>query len=269
MRAGSQSGQSLVLALSFAAVLAGGSLWVFNWGQAVNDKLRLQGAADAAAYSAAVWEARSLNFQSYTNRAIVANEVAVAQLVSLRSWSAYVGRSLGNLSAITAWVPTVGSALASVAEGWQTTDQFLQQSLPPLEAALSHWNADVLVTAQAVMHQQALIGAADLVSAVTRQNMPSAKVSDSTRLLQLRNAAGWQNGLTTKNRRGGGDLTRFVGLLMESRDGFSADRRAELLPANPFLDLRKRGGTDLLAESAWRGMDTLSLHLDSPFGSSE
>ncbi len=269
MRPGSSTGQALVLALVFAAVLAGGSLWVFTWGQVVNDKLRLQNAADAAAYSAAVWEARSLNFQAYTNRAIVANEVAVAQFVSLRSWSSYLGRTLGNLSRITSWVPGVGPALASVAQGWRTVDQTLQASLPPAETAISHWNADVLVTAQSVMHQQALIGAADLVSAVTHDNLPQATVSDATRLLQLRNANDWQNGLTTKNRRGGGDLTRFVGLLMESRDGFAADRRADLLPANPFVDLRKRGGTDLINESTWRGMDTLSLHIDYWLGSTE
>lgn len=269
MRPGSQAGQALVLAIAFAAVLAGGSLWAFSWGQAVNDKLRLQNAADAAAYSAAVWEARSLNFQAYTNRAIVANEVAVAQFVSLRSWSSYMGRTLGNLSRLTSWVPSVGAALASVAQGWRYVDQSIQSGLPPLESAISHWNADVLVMAQAVMHQQALIGAADLVTAVTRDNLPAAQVSDATRLLQLRNASGWQTALTTKNRRGGGDLTRFVDLLMESRDGFSADRRAELLPSNPFLDLRKRGGTDLIGESTWRGMDTLSLHVDYFLGSTE
>ena len=269
MRLGSQTGQALIPALVFAALLAGGSLLVFSWGQLVNDKLRLQNAADAAAYSAAAWEARSLNFQAYTNRAIVANEVAIAQFVSLRAWSTYTGRTLGNLSKVSAWVPAIGSALAGVAQGWRTVDQTLQTVLPPVETAISHWNADVLVTAQAVMHQQALIGAADLVTAVTADNEPRAVVADATRVLQLRNATGWQNNLTAKYRRGSGELKRFADLLMESRDGFTASRRAELLPANPFVDLTKRGGTDLIGETAWRGMDTLSLHVDYFLGSSE
>jgi hypothetical protein len=75
--------------------------------------------------------------------------------------------------------------------------------------------------------------------------------------------------LTAKYRRGGGGLSRFATLLMESRDGFSANRRSDLLPSNPFVDLAKRGGTELLGESTWRGMDTLSLHVDYFFGSTE
>ncbi|MEN9705479.1 MAG: hypothetical protein RLZZ393_1358, partial [Pseudomonadota bacterium] len=182
MRAGIHAGQALIPALVLAILLAGGSLLVFSWGQLVNDKLRLQNAADAAAYSAAVWEARSLNFQSYANRAIVANEVAIAQFVSLRAWSSYMGRTLGNLSKVTAWLPAVGRSLAAVAQGWDAVDRGIQAGLPPAESLISHWDADVLVTAESVMHQQALVGAADLVSAVTAENEPRAIVTDATRL---------------------------------------------------------------------------------------
>ena len=69
------SGQALVIMLAFMAVLSGAFIMVFNSGQVVNDKIKLANAADAAAYSAALWEARSLNYQAYLNRAIVANEL--------------------------------------------------------------------------------------------------------------------------------------------------------------------------------------------------
>jgi hypothetical protein len=269
MRAGSQSGQALIPAMVFAILLAGGSLLVFTWGQAVNDKLRLQNAADAAAYSAALWEARSLNFQAYSNRAIVANEVAIAQFVSLRSWSSYVGRTLGNLSRVTTWLPSVGQALAAAAQGWSAVDQTLQTALPPLESAISHWDADVLVTAESVMHQQAIVGAADLVTQVTAVNEPRAVVSTATRLLQVRNAKGWQDALTAKYRRGSGELARFGSLLTDARDGFSASRRAEFVPSNPLVSVTKRGGTDLIGEYSWRGMDTLSVHINYLLGSAE
>lgn len=269
MARGSHAGQALVLALAFAALLAGGSLLVYTLGQTVTDKMRLQNAADAAAYSAALWEARSLNFQAYTNRAIVANEVAIAQFVSLRSWSAYLGRTLTNASLVTSWIPPVGRALAAVAQGWGAVDRAVQTTLPVAETAISHWNVDVLTTAQAVMHQQALVGAADLVGEVAAANEPRAVVSSATRLLEVRNAAGWQTGLTARYRRGGGELRRFSDLLMSARDGFTANRGADLLPANPFVDIRKRGGTDLIGEYSWRGMDTLALHVDLLFGSLE
>ena len=47
--------------------------------------MQLQNAADAAAFGASTLEARSLNFAAYTNRAMVANEVAIGQLVGLLS----------------------------------------------------------------------------------------------------------------------------------------------------------------------------------------
>ena len=87
-----------------------------------------------------------------------ANEVAIAQFVSLRAWSSYMGRTLGNLSKVTAWLPAVGRSLAAVAQGWNAVDRGIQAGLPPAESLISHWDADVLVTAESVMHQQALVG---------------------------------------------------------------------------------------------------------------
>jgi hypothetical protein len=119
------------------------------------------------------------------------------------------------------------------------------------------------------MHQQALIGAAELVADVAHDTEPRAHVAPTTRVFQAQNAAGWQNGLTTRYRHGSGELTRYRELLMAARDGFSSTRRTDLLPGNPFVALSKRGGTDLIGEYAWRGMDTLATHFDYVFGSSE
>ena len=263
------SGQALVVALAFTALLAGASLLVFNVGQTVNDKIRLQNAADAAAYSAALWEARSLNFQSYVNRALVANEVAIAQLVSLRSWSQYMTQTLRNSATVGRWVPPAAATLQALSRGWSVVDNGLQQGLPPAEAALSHWNLDVLSTVQVLAQQQAPIAAADLVSEVAKVYDPRIQVGNSTRLFQVANANTWETGLSTRYRHGSSHKARFSQLLMESRDGFTAKRRGDLLPGNPLLSLRKRGGTDLLGEYSWRGLDSLGLHVNYFFGSSE
>ncbi len=75
-----QRGQALVLALvlMFAGLL--GLFFMFSTGQVSASRQRLTNAADAAAYSAALWRARVLNFHAYANRAIVAQEAAVARL---------------------------------------------------------------------------------------------------------------------------------------------------------------------------------------------
>ena len=59
--------------------------WVFNTGQVSAEKQRVVNTADAAAYSAALWRARVLNYDAYANRAMIANEVAIAQTLTLMS----------------------------------------------------------------------------------------------------------------------------------------------------------------------------------------
>lgn len=63
--------------------------FMFNTGQLTAEKTKLVNTADAVAYSAAVMHARALNFDAYTNRALLANEVLVAQMVSVSSWLEY------------------------------------------------------------------------------------------------------------------------------------------------------------------------------------
>jgi len=256
----SQSGQALVAMLALLAAMLGGFALLFNSGQVINDKIRLTNAADAAAYSAAQWEARSLNFQAYLNRAMVANEVAIAQLVSLRAWSRYVDTLTTNIDRVTRYVPYLGPPMQALERGWDGVDRVLGTALPPLEAALSVWNAEVLANAQAIAHQQAPLAAADLVPQALTAYEPRAQLSEVTRALQVRNGAAWQR-LTQRYERGGGDLRRYTRLLMDSRDGFTRARSNDLFDVG-FITLARRGGTDLIGEYAWRGVDTLSLHID-------
>lgn len=79
-------GQALIFGLVFAAVAAIVVLLMFNSALLTTTKSQLQNAADAGVYSAAVLQARDGNFSAYTNRAMIANQVAVAQFVSLKSY---------------------------------------------------------------------------------------------------------------------------------------------------------------------------------------
>jgi hypothetical protein len=76
--------------------------FLFNVGQLTQEKTKLVNTSDAVAYSAGVMNARAMNFAAYTNRALVANELAIAQAVSLASWGDYLvehGRSAVGLAA--------------------------------------------------------------------------------------------------------------------------------------------------------------------------
>lgn len=82
-------GQASILVVIVAAILVIAALMVYNAGRLVVTRIHLQNAADSAAYSGAVELARAYNFSSYANRAMVANQVAIAQAVGLASWARY------------------------------------------------------------------------------------------------------------------------------------------------------------------------------------
>ncbi len=84
-----ESGQAAVFAVILLVAVAIGIGVLYNTGRLTLTKTHLQNAADSTAYSGGVLIARSYNFSSYANRAMVANQVVIAQMVGLRSWSQY------------------------------------------------------------------------------------------------------------------------------------------------------------------------------------
>ncbi len=82
-----QSGQAIVFGILFLGVVLMSLLILFNQGQLIKHRVQLENAADATAYTQAKLAARNLNFAAYTNRAMVANEVSIGQMVSLLSWA--------------------------------------------------------------------------------------------------------------------------------------------------------------------------------------
>ena len=81
-----QRGQALVFVTVTVLVMVIAMMMTYSIGQLTNQKTRLQNTADAAAYSAALAQARDYNFSAYMNRAMIANDVSVAQQIALRSW---------------------------------------------------------------------------------------------------------------------------------------------------------------------------------------
>lgn len=95
-----QRGQALIFGLFVLISGLAALFFFFNVGQLAREKTKLVNTADAVAYSAGVVHARALNFNAYSNRALMANEVLIAQMVSLSSWAGYVESWANNLPAI-------------------------------------------------------------------------------------------------------------------------------------------------------------------------
>jgi hypothetical protein len=85
---------------------------VFNVGQIVAEKMKVQNAADNAAYSAAVWEARGMNLTAYTSRAMVANYDTMATFLAVWSMMDALDGFLWLLETVSQFIPFVGPAIS-------------------------------------------------------------------------------------------------------------------------------------------------------------
>ena len=92
----SQQGQVLVLGMLLAATVSVSLVMLYNLGRTVESRSSLTHAADAAAYSGALEQARQLNFLAYVNRTQIAHQVAMAHLVTLGAGAQYLRTLAGQ-----------------------------------------------------------------------------------------------------------------------------------------------------------------------------
>ena len=268
MRRNAQAGQALVLGL---ALLLAGSValaLLAGAGRATATKHRLTNAADAAALSAAAWRARVLNYDAYANRAIVANEVAVAQAVTLISWSRYFETLADNAATVSKLYPPVTAffeAMASAAELSRRAAETAAELEISVRAAAGIGYKDLLQTGQEVMHLTTDAFALSMLTAeVARANDPSffAYV-----------LPGDAFGSFTRRYASDADRQRLRGVVEASLDPFTGGARSGDLPVAPgacllsfdaehmFNHVRKRGATVLADDlDRWEAQDTASLH---------
>lgn len=284
-RIGRLKGQALVLFVVFAAVLAMGVVLMFDTGQTVNKKVHLDNASDATAYSLAVQQARVMNYAAYMNRARIANEVTMAQLVSASSWQSMLHSHtviMYRIAQMLSWIPYVGPVLRTIAQVGEYVMQGSRLGMTPTATAaipvLSTMNTsyaastDLMLNIAAGVHRG--MQTADEVLA---QNDGTAELSDIGKVLlaqQLGRAnssgsAGLFERYTRHDRRG---MNRYRNVVMASRDGFSVERNREwrlpligngIFPC-PHLLCRRfgievRGGTDMVEYDRWAGVDGKEL----------
>ncbi len=278
-----QRGQALPVGLVLIMASALTGLVLFNTGQLATEKTQLANTADAAVYSGLVWQARSLNFQAYTNRAMVANQVSIAQIVSLASWAKYAKTAAANLNNTIGWIPplkpsTQGAEVAAESVNSTVVDGVAQVIVPILDkvnAALSE--------AQRTVFAGTFAATSSIVKAVVERNDERYKaVTTAYSIASLsENAVSWNN-LTSRYSDDAG-LKRKARTITDSLDAFSSSRSwsvpsddGKQLYLAPVLrvTLVREGGTRLLRNTgtssagdegkwAWKAKDTLSLHVET------
>lgn len=238
-----QDGQALVFALVFTAAAGLIGLLLFNSGMLANTKTRLQNAADAAAYSAGVLQARDHNFSAYTNRAMVANQAAVAQIVSIKSYledaADTVDRMDGPLLSMQrelypSWAPVWDSAKLGVGPVVSTANTAFSKVAPTIVQMLDRL-IKVHETAQTLHHVATVTDMLSVTEDVIKRNDPQAKLSSGVfaagNLVAKINA--WA-GSTTRHRANdsSAEADRFADVVVsrETTDAFSRNRLSSPIP---------------------------------------
>jgi apolipoprotein N-acyltransferase len=276
LRLQAQRGQVLMAGVALILMSAGLLYYMVNSGQAVTEKMRVTNAADAAAYSAGVVEARALNYDAYLNRAMVANQIAIAQMVSVGSWVRYFANAVDE-------VPASGTdiffMMSPSLEGYKIlaifaatkvvleyytgqsanyyADYVLQYGIGPI-IAVHDAVVGAMAASQGAVH-------ANLIAGVRQKQIADdvAQAMDPQLKTQVVLAShGFDN--FTKSYANN-DRGRFADVTMRSRDDFSRERNWTVsAPDIPLLkkngEMKKRAGTELVGYDEWRGMDTLELH---------
>jgi hypothetical protein len=254
-----QKGQALPLGLVLLVAVAATVFFMFNSGQLVQEKIRLTNTADAVAYSAGVYEARVLNYDAYTNRAIIANEIAIGQAVGLSSWAKYMGTSAATIGPYLQLIPYVGAYLKQLMDYIETIMDYVTLALS-FTVTLHDAAIQALMLSQYAVHgpgnANALVNRKAVMDEVAKRNDPDAKVD----LLPLAdNFYGFTQRYSSKEER-----VRMGQVVSDGRDAFLKSRNWDfpkfVLPCTPVL--RKRGSTELInLTDGWKSMDTLSAHV--------
>jgi len=275
-RSGRQRGQALLWFLAMTAACCMMLALVYNVGQVSGEKEKTINAADAAALSGALTQARILNFEAYTNRAMIANEVTIAQLVSLDSWVRYDNTLMQNIALYTSWIPGIDYVTTMLARGAQIGQQIIDGAttagLPVLEAANT-----ILLNSREGAHAVGVVAASAIASQVAQANqttlggrtdaapqLPGAFMIYATGM----NESYWLNFTQANTGNGRGNAKAVI---LNSRDAFSTFRGAgklidEINAAASLLQyvfadypelVKTSGGTTLASYDHWAAQDSL------------
>lgn len=267
----SQRGQVLVLGMLLAAVLGLAWLRYFATGQVVAAKARMTHGLDAAAYSGALVQARTLNFLSYLNRAQLAHQLAMAHLLTMGGWAHYGGMQALRLTQGNPPAYLIGMLFgaehgraylaAAGAAGLDVQAQpggSLAQAFAAHESFVHDYAQDLSQALARGLPQARL----DAIRAVLTAHYPDQppqsvqpRVSDDAWPMLLRAHA--PDAALFQLVRSIAGLYAFLGPRnATAQNAWSVDPRCPGLRH----ELRRRGGTELDASGRWQSGDTQSFH---------
>jgi len=279
-----QTGQALPIGLVLIAFSVFVGFTLFNTAQVSTEKMRVTNASDAAAYSGLLWQARAMNFQSYTNRAMVANQVSIAQAVTLRSWSRYAVMSTANVNRVLGGIPFVGAVTTAMEQTVATAAPLINGFSGALLNTADKVNGALSVS-QDMMFKTGFAATPEIIRKVAAANDPDFRVESAFTLAGLvKNQEEWNSFTSSYDSSDETAMRTRAKVIEDSRGGFTRRRDWDFLNiwfyTTPVTrhKLYRRGATELIYVAPenndatgngpsqqqvgrweWKAKDTLSL----------
>lgn len=258
----SQQGIYLVLAVVFVAGLAFALLRIIALAQQAQKQTEIEQVAQYAAEAVGVIAARDLNLKAISNRAMLANEMAIGQIIGLHTWYEMTRETSSNIAMVSAWIPYVNSVTMHIA---RVLNQLRQPMRTGVQSAIVFQQTVIrgLSGFQWAFHQAAWLSsiatAVDIVEG-SEKDLEMSLLNHQT-LLDAENL--WLR--MQKHSRSEADQEDYVRMVSDSRDPFSQRRTYRWV--NVFnAEVHRAGGSEISlnnsGEIVWQSLDTHQLHLD-------
>lgn len=282
-----------VLAIMMTLMLSG--QYVFNAYKTANESTRLQNTTDAAAYSVAAVYAQNYNYVALSNRALVANQITMAQVVTMVSWARMLGTFSTTINDIGQYIPYVSTVTNYVEQVGANIQQVVENIAPTLTQIIQTYIVAVTALQAGAVPSVALI-AQEVLKEVVEKNDPDIDYSLASislvggSIAHLSELYGQndckdqadkvrESGTNAGNKETIARCRQFRNVTLASRDGFTENRTyrfklpgmpdtiflpgvaAELVAGAPVfseLTLERSGGTTM-------GGDTPGVQNATPF----
>lgn len=268
-------GQALIWLLGTMVAAVAVLYGVFNTAQITVAKQRTVNAADAGALAGATVQARVLNLAAYNNRAMMANEAFLIQMLSIESWIQYLATTADNfgtvleivgvflppVEVIGQFLDRVGDIADRVHDGLVKANDFIIQAVE-LEKKALYAAHTVVVNAGGLLAEDAAtkIVQANRTHFGTHEDL-GVEVDTRPGVRAATFALNERDWLAFTRAYTGNRRTDSREVVLNSRDQFSTHRPGAWW-TNIDLGLvgtEKNGGSQLKGFDRWETQDTLEI----------
>lgn len=244
-------------------------------GEALRSSWYQQTVADNMASSAATLLARELNLLAITNRALLANELVIAQVLGLASWFQMMKDGADRSAMASSWIPYLNAIMRNIANVVRSIEQPFYEVL---QGVL--YFQRLVTTALRATQWYARIGFALTLPRTMEQVLAKHELAQQhggAMKWQLLHAPGlvpvpWLWWSFIPAQASGSDNKLAQRLMLESLDPFSKERSYEWFEALQ-IEVEKAGGSRLREDTdgawSWQSMDTVSIHVRGLLDSDE